>query len=147
MSIKVTWVRKGGYQINSKFDKRFSAFNAVINDKSYYGYDRKIATYRKRTIEEIYQCDIKGYDPKGTNWRLGKGKPPLDTNKNLLEEYTTLWRVWCGENRDLVFDLVDKLIHHDYVLGDIFASTEVNQANALSIIINDTDWIQEYMKR
>lgn len=52
-----TWSRRGGYEVSSKGDKRFSAFNAIMPDG--------------RSIEEIYQCDCKHFDPGGTNWRLG----------------------------------------------------------------------------
>ena len=58
-----TWARHGGYEVSSRGDRRFSAFVARLPEG--------------RTIEAVYQCDIKGYDPGGTNWRLGKGKPPL----------------------------------------------------------------------
>ena len=58
-----TWNRYGGYECSSKGDSRFSAFNAIMPDG--------------RTIEQHYQCGVKGYQPGGTNWKLGKGKPPL----------------------------------------------------------------------
>ena len=48
-----TWSRRGGYECSSKGDKRFSAFTARLPDG--------------RTIEEHYQCDIKSYEPGGTN--------------------------------------------------------------------------------
>ena len=56
------WARrdKNGYEVSSKGDKRFSALYARMLDG--------------RTIEEHYQCDVKGYDVGGTNWKLGKGK-------------------------------------------------------------------------
>ena len=56
---KFTWQRFGGYECGSKGDNRFSAFNAVLRDG--------------RAIEQHYQCDVKGYDPGGKNWKLGKG--------------------------------------------------------------------------
>ena len=51
-----------GYECSTKGDKRFSAFCAIMPDG--------------RSLEMWYQCDIKGYDIGGTNWRLGKGNPP-----------------------------------------------------------------------
>ena len=39
------WARYGGYEVSSKGDKRFSAFNAYLPDG--------------RSIEQVYQCDIK----------------------------------------------------------------------------------------
>ena len=55
----ITWSRFGGYECSSKGDARFSAFRARMPDG--------------RSIEEWYQCDVKGYDPGGTAWRSGKG--------------------------------------------------------------------------
>ena len=43
-----SWQRKEGYECSSKGDKRFSALFATMPDG--------------RTIEQWYQCDIKGYD-------------------------------------------------------------------------------------
>ncbi len=84
-----TWARRSeiGYEVSSKGDKRFSAFNAVLFDG--------------RTIEQHYQCDVKGYDVGGTNWRLGKGKPPLK-EVNLFDEYLSLWRLWAKDNIPLM---------------------------------------------
>ena len=75
MKKEYSWKRfsKIGYEVSSSGDRRFSAMSAKMPDG--------------RTIEMHYQCDIKGYDSKGYNWRLGKGKPPLNTSVNLWEEY------------------------------------------------------------
>ena len=120
-----TWKRFSplGYEVSSKGDKRFSAFNAILQDG--------------RTIEQHYQCDIKGYDVGGTNWRLGKGKATLNKNVNLLEEYVRLWRTWANNNLPLMRVLYKKARQNGYVLTDCFATTEVNQANALSIVLNE----------
>lgn len=118
----VTWSRKGGYECSSKGDKRFSAFSAKMPDG--------------RSIEEHYQCDIKGYDVGGTNWRLGKGKPPKDTSIDLWQCYLNLWIVWSSNNKDLVEELRVKAKENGNVLSDMFASTEVNQARALATILN-----------
>lgn len=48
-----TWQRYRGYEVSSKGDKRFSAFNAILSDG--------------RSIEQHYQCDVKGYNIGGTN--------------------------------------------------------------------------------
>ena len=119
------WKRKHptGYEVSSKGDKRFSAFNAILQDG--------------RSIEMHYQCDIKGYDPGGSNWRLGKGKAPLNKSINLLEEYVNLWRVWAKDNLPMMRELYRKAIAHDSTLTDCFASTEVNQAHALSVVLNE----------
>lgn len=118
-----TWSRFGGYEVSSKGDYRFSAFNAIMEDG--------------RSIECHYQCCIKGYDPGGTNWRLGKGKPALNKNVDLLKEYVSLWQVWAQKNLDLMRELYFLCKYHNYVLSDRFALTEVNQANALAIVLNE----------
>lgn len=65
-TIPYTWDRysiTNGYEVSTKGDKRFSAFNAKLSDKS---------------IEEIYQLDIKGYGYFHKYASAGKGKPPLE---------------------------------------------------------------------
>lgn len=118
-----TWARYGGYEVSSKGDRRFSAFNAIMPDG--------------RSIEQHYQCDVKGYDPGGRNWRLGKGRPPLDTSKDLWGEYLALWRQWAQHNPRLIEELYDLASSHGAVLSDRFATTPVNQAHALATILND----------
>lgn len=128
---EVTWQRhpdsRGGYECSSKGDKRFSAFNAMMPDG--------------RSIEHWYQCDIKGYDLGGTNWRLGKGKPPRFPypSDHLWQMYLNLWRIWTIHNGGLVYKLKDLAAQHGNVLTDCFASTEINQARALATILNE--WV------
>lgn len=126
--MQFTWKRYGGYEVSSRGDRRFSAFVARLTDG--------------RTIEEHYQCDIKGYDPGGRNWRLGKGKPPLSTELRdqpaaLFQAYLGLWLDWAliPENHALLYELMDLAISHDCVLSDRFATSPVNQAHALSVIL------------
>lgn len=90
-----------------------------------------------RTIEEHYQCDVKGYQPGGTNWRAGKGKPALDPSKDLWVEYKALWATWARSNPELMRELAQKAIEHDYYLSDVFASTPVSQARALAELLNE----------
>lgn len=120
---EVVWTRWGGYECSSKGDQRFSALFARMPDG--------------RTIEEHYQCDVKGYQPGGTNWRLGKGKPPL-LEVDLWEEYLALWRIWAIHNHALMCELVKQAKKHSYTLSDRFATTEVNQAHALATVLNET---------
>lgn len=127
--MKYIWQRRGGYEVSSKGDKRFSALNAVLPDGL--------------SIEIHYQCRIKGYDPNGTNWRLGKGKPPLNPNTDLWAEYLKLWRVWASINLSLMEELRDAAKRHHGILSDCFASTPVNQAHALTTILNETKSIFE----
>lgn len=91
-----------------------------------------------RTLEMHYQCDIKGYDPGGRNWRLGKGKPPIDTSVDLYGAYKALWRLWCNDHTDLLYELIDLAAKHDWLLSDRFATSPISQARALSEIINET---------
>ena len=117
------WKRFGGYEVSSQGDKRFSAFNARMPDG--------------RSLECHYQCDVKGYDMGGTNWRLGKGKPPLDRSKDMWAEYLALWKTWVKDNMPLVLELKRKVDEHGGVLSDRFASTSVNQARALACVLNE----------
>lgn len=112
-----TWTRYHGYEVSTRGDARFSALNATMPDG--------------RTIEHHYQCDIKGYDPGGRNWRLGKGKPPLH-ECDLWELYLDLWRQWAHRNPHLM-----RVLAKHEVLCDRFASTEINQARALATILNE----------
>ena len=119
------WARKGGYEISSKGDWRFSALFAIMPDG--------------RTLEMHYACDVKGYDPGGTRWQLGKGKPPLDLSTDTWQAYLDLWRQWAQANLPLMRELYTKVRHYGdgYTLTDMFASTRNNQAHALSFILNE----------
>lgn len=114
-----------GYEVSSAGDPRFSALFAKITDH--------------RTIEQWYQCDIKGYDVRGFDWRLGKGKPSLiDWNGDQQWElYLSVWRLWAVQNAVLMYELKEKAIAHDYTLRDRFATTNINQARALATILNE----------
>lgn len=118
-----TWSRFNGYEVSTKGDKRFSAFTAIMPDG--------------RTIEQHYQLDIKGYQPGGTDWRLGKGKPPINKDVNLFLLYTDLWRNWAYRNLNLMRELYFLGKSKNYILSDCFATTDVNQAHALSLILNE----------
>jgi hypothetical protein len=119
-----TWSRRGGYECSSKGDKRFSALHAVLPDG--------------RTIEQHYQCDIKGYQPGGKDWRLGKGKPPLNPNRDLWSAYLILWTIWAAMpgHYELLLKLKEEADKHAGVLTDCFASTPINQARALAELLN-----------
>ena len=126
-----TWAQKShnGYEVSSKGDKRFSAFFARMPDG--------------RTIEQWYQCDVKGYDPGGTDWKLGKGKPSLHgfSKEEQYALYLSLWKMWALNNIELVHELHTKLKESGKnTLTDCFASTEINQARALSQLLNE--WLQ-----
>lgn len=80
---------------------------------------------------------MKGYNPGGTNWKLGKGKPSLNPEIDLYKEYKALWVRWAKLNPELMEELrVKSLELNNGVLSDVFASTEISQARALSEILN-----------
>lgn len=118
------WSRFGGYECSTKGDRRFSAFVARMPDG--------------RTIEEHYQCDVKGYDIGGTNWRLGKGKPPLTqmSQEEMYQHYLRLWGAWAHYNGGLVEELRSLAQQYGNTLSDRFATTSINQARALADILN-----------
>lgn len=122
-----SWTRYGkGYSVCSRGDKRFSALFAKMPDG--------------RTLEMWYQCDEghgKGYQPGGRNWRLGKGKPPLDTTVDLWQEYLKLWRIWADLNPNLIIELRSMAGLFNCTLSDMFATTPVNQARALAVILTE----------
>ena len=124
-----TWSRNNGYEVSSNGDKRFSAFGARFPNEYMGG----------RSIEKIYQCDVKKYDPCGINWKLGKGKPGLDLSVDLWDEYLTLWRLWSHLNIESMRDLYFHAAHPrgNNVLTDMFAKTPNNQAHALSLCLNE----------
>lgn len=86
-----------------------------------------------RTIEEAYQLDVKGYRRFSDRWQVGKGKRPL-VDVDLWAEYLLLWERWADENPGLLEDLRVKAV--DKILTDRFASTDISQARALAIILN-----------
>lgn len=116
------WQRYGGYEVSTKGDRRFSALVARLPDG--------------RTIEEHYQCDIKGYDVGGTNWKLGKGKPPLNQDTDTWSLYLSLWVIWAMTNTNLIDELRSQANKNNKILSDRFASSNINQARALACILN-----------
>jgi hypothetical protein len=89
-----------------------------------------------RTIEAHYQCDIKGHAPGSSDWRLGKGKPPLDTSIDTWAAYKQLWVEWARHNPELISELSIVASANDNVLSDVFANTDISQARALCEILN-----------
>lgn len=127
MVTRFSWSRKckDGYEVSSVGDKRFSAFYAKMPDG--------------RSLEMHYQCDVKGYDVGGHNWRKGKGNPSLRHNDNddLYEDYLSLWKQYFSQG-DLLQRMFNYLVEKDvYVLTDCFASTDINQARAISDLLNE----------
>lgn len=117
------WARysDNSYEVSTKGDKRFSAFNA------------KIRLLNNLSIEELYQVHIKGYN----TIMEGKGNPTLNgqTPHELYEDYKKLWLIWADENPNLIKELSE--LAKDKVLTDMFATSDINQARVLSEILND----------
>lgn len=102
----------------TKFSKQFSALNAKFKDG--------------RSIEEVYQVDIKGYK----SIKEGKGKPPKNKKLNLQKEYDKLWSKWIQENPTLVKDLKTLVTKNRANLKDSFAKPgTVNQAETLTRLL------------
>lgn len=112
---------RDGYEVSTQGDRRFSALNARLNDG--------------RTIEEAYQLGVKGYAIFGDDWRLGKGKPPMDCKVDLWAEYLKLWKQWAEENPELIEELAR--LSFGKTLTDRFAKTPISQARALADILNE----------
>ena len=124
---KFRWeqINPRGYECSSLGDKRFSALYAKLDGN--------------RTIEQIYQCDIKAYDVGGTNWKLGKGKPSLNQypGDQQYELYKSLWRIYLLSKPGILADLLNAATEHDHCLTDRFATGQINQARALAEILNE----------
>lgn len=131
------WARvaRGGYEVSSEGDARFSALSATFAEGTFLG-DVDISG---RTVEDVYQNVLK---------RSGKGLPPaadsilhnpdLKTDEERQEYsyengYLPLWSIWADQNEALVDELARRSAGRS--LTDRFASTAVNQARALSEII------------
>jgi len=115
----------GTYEVSTKGDKRFSALNATFKEGPYKG----------RTIEDVYQNDLKG---------SGKGKPPAPGSplygrsiEESYNQYKNLWEQWAKENPELMAELKQKSIGK--TLTDSFARTNVSQAKALTDILNPVE--------
>ena len=121
----ITWSRRGGYEVTTKGDTRFSPLIITLEDG--------------RTIEEHYHCDVKGYDPGGTGWEKYKGKPPLlkKTREEMYAEFKALYMGWALQNVELMHELLVLAKQHNYMLSDRFATSDLNQARALSEILNE----------
>lgn len=112
-----------GYEVSANGDDRFTDHNALLPGG--------------RTILEVFNCDVKGYAPGGTNWQLGHNKPALDRTVDLWEEYMKLWREWADCNPHLIEELKVLAMYHDFTLTERDASTNINAARALITILNE----------
>jgi len=127
ISYKYKWsrvVKRGEpyYECSSKGHKEYSAIYAKIDNRS---------------IEEIYQLDIKGYRGIVKHWTEAKGKPPLRdiSEDELFLEYVKLWRRYFN----LHPELLEKIKKEAYgkTITDMFGITPINQARAITYILNN----------
>lgn len=177
-----TWDRlsDNGYEVSTKGDKRFSAFNATFKPGTIIdGVD-----VSNMTIEDVYQKVIKksgkgqapaedsilnldrteqngmpswlDYDvddllPRDLWHKLygvyagnyeAAGMPVPDITKEDREDfsyyvgYLPLWQEWAKQNPELIEELREKA--KGKTLTDQFANTRVNQARALTDVLNST---------
>lgn len=119
------WARyaSNNYEVSSKGDRRFSALFAKLPCG--------------RTVEEVYQLDVKGYRVVSSNWRSGKGRPPMNGKSpdDLWDEYLDLWRTYFQVNPKLANDLFSRA--SGKTITDMFASSLISQARACSTILNE----------
>lgn len=54
-----------------------------------------------RTLEEHYQCDVKGYP----TCIVGSHRPSL-RDVDLEAEYLNLWHIWAANNPEILSDLI-----------------------------------------
>jgi len=109
------------YEVSSKGNKEYSALYAKIKDKS---------------IEEIYQLDIKGYRNTIKDWKQAKGKPSLieRTMDEQYKLYKNLWYLYFKNNPNLYLNILNK--GKDTTITDMFGNTEINQARAICDLCN-----------
>lgn len=118
------WGRSGTinpYECSTRGDRRLSAFNAQLLDGN--------------SIEYHYQVNIKGY----TSIKEGKGKPPIRpmSPAQQWQAYFLLWKRWADQHPKFIQSLLDQFEGMGIVtLTDLFANTDINQARALAIILN-----------
>jgi len=128
------WARRSdnGYEVSSKGDKRFSAFYAKIKTSK-----------GMRSIEDLYQTEVKGYK----TMQEGKGKPALTgiSRQEQYLQYKEMWVQFANENPKLMQELAEKT--QGKQLTDMFANTDINQARALSEILNEFDYNIEDKKQ
>ena len=109
------------FECSSKGHKEYSAIFAKVNDKS---------------IEEIYQLDIKGYRGHVKHWKEAKGKPPLTdiTEEQSYNQYLMLWCEYFKEHPDLYKRILKEAIGK--TITDMFGVTPINQARAICDLCN-----------
>jgi hypothetical protein len=105
--------------------KRYSAFNARIRARG------------NKSIEDIYQVDIKGGEKLAAGKYSKKGRlydGPL-TDDQLYDEYKNLWRQFFDEN-PLRLTEISNLTEGKKII-DRYASSDISQARAIYEILSE----------
>lgn len=129
---------RSNYEVSSKGDNRFSAMNATFAQGTVlFGHD-----VGGRTIESVYQHGVKQGDWITDNNKK-TGAPRDKTiitgnteNDSYAQGYLPLWQEWARQNPQLIEELRQNA--QGKILTDMFASTAVSQARALTDILNST---------
>lgn len=105
--------------------KRFSAFNARIKARG------------NKSIEDIYQIDIKGGEKIGPG-RYSKKGPGYDgplSYDELYAQYKQLWREWFNENPQRLQEIAQ--LTEGKMITDQFARSDISQARAIFEILEE----------
>lgn len=114
-----TWSRYGGLECSSRGDMRFSALFALLRDG--------------KSIEQHYQCGVKGY----RTIKAGKGLPPLSPVKDLFGKYKALWKAYFDINPGLLEEAATLVKRHGNCFSDMFATSPISQARAIAMLLNE----------
>ena len=107
--------------------RRYSAFNARIKAKG------------NKSIEDIYQVDIKGGEKLGPGKYSKKGSlydGPL-TYDELWSSYKGLWQEFFNENPDMLLEI--SRLTEGKMIVDRFASSDISQARAIFEILSENN--------
>lgn len=126
---------------------KFSALNAKFKTGTVITIKDQEFNIEGKSIEDAYMM-LKGYNSR----QEGKGKAPTkdsvlynpeisDENNSVKEDYLffngylPLWELWAEQNKELVLELI--LEAQGKIFKDSYAKTSINQARAITWILND----------
>lgn len=140
------WYMNGERDLKFKFHQ-LSGSPWIIEERVGFIGTREVdADYIKPIMRKVFELTIKHGGEINTDWREGKGKDPINkkyvkewvVDRTLLyKDYCDLWYRWIMENPHLLVELAMK--SNGKILTDRFASTEINQARALTDIMNNLE--------
>lgn len=137
----------------NKLGKQFSAHNAKFTEGFHIkDADGKLVYIKEGTsIEDAYQKYVK---KSGKNKKPSKKSVLYNEDLTTTEEledfsyekgYLPLWQMWASQHSDLIEELREK--SKGKILMDQFAKTRVNQARALTDILNGNTEIKELISK